>query len=297
MGFFVNMDYLLTNKLANRWRKSQEAESFLPEAFLKEHEKYYVNACARFRNLNYFQDHAWVLSAGNDMRAMILHSKQTIFPVFGGYNKFNFPDYLLRSLKNINISALHGLAKETETLEEILLPLGFKAVEYMNYYLMAVDPTNEVRLIKTPPTGLILRHPVKSDLKKLLPLQLAYEREEVLPAGALVDKKVCALNLGRILSKEKILVAELDGELVGKINTNAEGYSRYQVGGVYVSPKHRSKGIGSFMTAAFVRLLLAAGKGVTLFVRKKNNAAISVYLSTGFKNIADYRIVYMQQSA
>ncbi|MDR2468259.1 MAG: GNAT family N-acetyltransferase [Spirochaetaceae bacterium] len=277
-----------------RWRKAHETEKFMGEMFLREREKYCVSACARFRNLNFVEDHAWVLSSTSlQTAAMILHSRRTIFPVFNGITKLNIPTHLYRALSTIKIHALHGLAAEIDTLLKILAPLSLKPTEHTDYYLMALDSVNDLKSVKAPPKGITLRRPKREDIERLLPIQAAYEREEVLPAGAILDPVSCRFNLQRILTKEQALIAEINGKIVGKINTNANAYSRCQIGGVYVLPEYRGSGIASCMTAAFVRLLLAEGLGMTLFVRKHNEAALRTYLSAGFKNEADYKIVYL----
>jgi predicted GNAT family acetyltransferase len=79
---------------------------------------------------------------------------------------------------------------------------------------------------------------------------------------------------------------------VGKINTNAESFTRYQIGGVYVHTDYRGLGIASVMTAALVRKLLAMGKGASLFVKKQNAAAGTVYRRVGFVKTGEYRIAY-----
>jgi predicted GNAT family acetyltransferase len=277
------------------WRKAQEIEKQGPEAFLKDRERFCVSACARFRNLDYFYDHAWIFAAEGmtETSAMILHSKRTIFPVFDGNAEFNISASLSRALKNIDVHALHGLAGDTDILEAILYPLGIKAVERMDFYLMDLDSFGNMGKLRNPPRGLILRRASDSDMEGLFALQSAYEQEEVLPSGAVFDARLCRLNLSKIIKYEKTLVAVLDGKIVGKINTNAQAYTYYQLGGVYVAPKYRSLGIGSCMISAFVRLLLSEGKGVTLFVRKENKAALSSYQHAGFKIIDNYRIVYM----
>ncbi|MDR3324642.1 MAG: GNAT family N-acetyltransferase [Spirochaetaceae bacterium] len=280
-----------------RWRKAHEAEQFVPERFLKEHEKYCVSACARFRELDYAQDHDWVLTFGDmyGASAMILHSRRTVFPIFDGQIAFQFPPHLIRALRNIDIHALHGLAPDTQLLQEVLSPFGFAAKEHTDYHLMALDGgADAVCAAKEPPQGLTLRRAARSDEERIFPLQAAYEQEEVLSQGARFDERLCGLRLSKIIADEKMLVAELDGKIAGKINTNAQSYSRYQLGGVYVLPHYRGRGIGTSMTAAFARLLLAEDKGLTLFAKKTNCRALSMYKKCGFTTIGDYRIAYMQ---
>ncbi|MDR3193469.1 MAG: GNAT family N-acetyltransferase, partial [Treponema sp.] len=68
----------------------------------------------------------------------------------------------------------------------------------------------------------------------------------------------------------------------------------YQIGGVYVHPAYRGRGIARRLCAELARELLAEGKGLSLFVKKQNPAARSVYRDIGFKTQADYRISYYQ---
>jgi ribosomal protein S18 acetylase RimI-like enzyme len=298
MSMIMSSPVLAARRFYNpvsRWWKAHEAEKYLPENFLRASERFCVSACARFRDLNYFQDHAWVFSVGslNDTRAMILHSQRTIFPVFNGLTQLAIPVHLLRTLKSIDIHALHGLSRDIEILEQILLPLGFTSKGGVDFFLMSLDSPRDLGALKAPPAGLILRRGRQSDEEELFPWQSVYEKEEVLSEGALFDPRVSRFNLARILKNERILVAELDGRLVGKINTNAKSYSRYQIGGVYVRPEYRNLGIGAYMTAAFTRLLLKERAGASLFVRKENLPAISIYTKAGFKNIGNYKISYM----
>jgi len=142
------------------------------------------------------------------------------------------------------------------------------------------------------PAGLILRLPRPDDEESLFALQSAYEKEEVLPKNAVFNPAACRFNIQRILSREHLLVAELDGQVVGKINTSAESFTRYQIGGVYVRPDCRRLGIGARMATAFIQSMLTRGKALTLFVKKRNIAASKVYRKTGFNVLEDYRITY-----
>ncbi|MDR2864864.1 MAG: GNAT family N-acetyltransferase [Spirochaetaceae bacterium] len=278
------------------WREFQDSEKYLLESFFKKNERFCVTACDRFRHFNHRYDQAWFTGEGAESPAdaLILYSKQTLFPVFNGQKEAHLPTALLHALKNIKIHALHGSAADTETLEKILLAPGIQAAEHNSYHLMELDSLDsEESAIGIP--GLIIRKFDPADSEKILPLQEAYEKEEVLPEGTIFDPRLCRQNLAQIIKNHCLIVACLNGELIGKINTNAQSYSRYQLGGAYVSPRYRRLGIGSALVSAIARLILSQGKGLTLFVKKQNTAAISIYQKTGFKNIGDFGIVYMNQ--
>lgn len=274
-----------------RWWKAHEIERIWPETLLRMKEIYYVTACSRFRTMNFVKDHAWVLTSGGmGASAMLLHSKGSLFPVFNGKTDITPPFFLGRALKNITLYSLQGLADEVETLEAMLRPFGLRGRETANFKLMTLEKSPSA--VKTP-GGISLRRAERGDVNALLPLEAAYEREEVMPAGSILDIRSCRYNLERIIAKEKTLIALMDNRIVAKINTNAESYSRYQIGGVYVLPEYRRRGIASCLTAAFSRFLLAENKGVNLFVNNGNTAARKAYVRCGFIELADYRIVYL----
>ena len=188
---------------------------------------------------------------------------------------------VLSQVEGLHFAYLH-------TADVVRNPLVKKIIQaYENQ-----DSAPRPEALNTGPAGLILRPPFPEDEERLFALQSAYEREEVLPANADFIPSVSRLNLDHILSRERVLVAELDGQVVGKINTSARSFTRYQIGGVYVRPDCRGLGIGARMTAVFARDLLAQGRGLTLFVKKQNAAACRVYRKAGFNILADYRITY-----
>jgi len=280
-------------KKLTRWRKLPKDEYYKAEAFLKVREKFCVAASARFLNIKKSSGHIWYLGdTKEDITALLLHSRRSLFPVFDKNPNIIIPHFLKRFLLKIPIHAVQGLREDTEILESLMENQGYYAVERIDYDLMSIDNSSKPEILNSGPLGLILREPVAGDEESIFALQSAYEQEEVLPKNAVFDAVVCRFNLEHILSSEYILVAELDGQIVGKINTSAESFTRFQIGGVYVRPDCRSRGIAVKMTAKFIQNLLAMGKGITLFVKRKNNAARKVYIKTGLRVLAEYRITY-----
>jgi len=291
------MNLRLINKNA-RWRKIPGDEHNKAEAYLKKREKLCVAACARFLHIRENRGHVWFLAEAGvpgregEIYALLLHCRRTLFPVFNKNPGIPGPRFLNRFLGKIPIHALQGLREDTELLEILMQGQGYFASERIEYDLMGLDSESRPEAFRSGPAGLTLRPPLPEDEENIFALQSAYEQQEVLPANAAFDPVVCRLNLQHILSREQVLVAELDGQVVGKINTSAESFTRYQIGGVYVRPDCRGLGIGGKMTAVFAQNLLAQGKGITLFVKKRNTAAGKVYRRAGFTVLADYRITY-----
>jgi ribosomal protein S18 acetylase RimI-like enzyme len=264
------------------------------EEFLRAHEQGCVTACAIFLEKNPPRDEPWCLANGDGtIAAALLRSGGMLLPVFGGIREIPPPRFLSRSLLGgIDIHAVQGPLRDTELLEAALANRGCHAAEHRCYDLMALDgpPNSESPGADIP--GLAFRTPGFADLEAMLPLQAGYEKEEVLPDSAIFNPVSCRLKLSSILSGEQSLVACLEGRIVGKINTNAASFTRLQIGGVYVLPECRGRGIGRRMTAAFAGGLVRQGRGLTLFVKKNNQAAQKIYRQVGFAATGDYRISY-----
>ena len=308
-----------------RWRKMKEHEITQAEALLRSHELFCVTACSRFLKPQ-SQDRVWTLqNRKGGIVALIVYSRRNLLPVFCGQRDipppafcrqkdiflpalYNQRDILMsafynqRSISQSNllyqlsrtlpVHSIQGLRDEVIILERHLENFERQPGEKIDYDLMSIDKCPDNSGFSAGPAGLVLRAPRYADMNTLAALQAGYEQEEVLPAGAVFNPAASRLTTKRIFSEEQVLTAELEGRLIGKINTSGVSFSRFQVGGVYVCPEFRGMGIASRMTAEFVRSLIAQGKGVSLFVKKSNAAALSIYRRLGFEYLADYRISY-----
>jgi predicted GNAT family acetyltransferase len=200
-----------------------------------------------------------------------------------------------RLWRRLPIFGVQGRREDVEILEGIMARLGYSVMEQIDYDLMVMKGPPNPQALGAGPSGLQLRRPRASDMDALYLLQAGYEREEVLPRGAAFNPASCRMILENLVAREHILAAELDGRLVGKINTSARAFSWYQIGGVYVHPDYRSRGIALSMTAGFTAFLSGEGRGFTLFVKKRNLSAGAVYRKTGFILAGDYRINYYKE--
>ena len=276
-----------------RWRKIPGSEYHKAESYLKAREKYCIAACARFLRLQENRGHVWFLPGeGDEISALLIHSRRSLLPVFGKQNRIPSPRFLNRFLGKVPIHALQGLQEDVECLESLMEGQGYFASERIDYELMSLEIPPANASLKPGPPGLVLRPPRVEDEEELFALQSAYEKEEVLPKKSTFNPAACRLNLRHILSREQVLVAELNGHVVGKINTNAESFTMNQVGGVYVRPNYRGLGIGARMSAVFIEDLIKRGRTPTLFVKKSNTSAYKVYRKIGFHFLANYHIIY-----
>jgi predicted GNAT family acetyltransferase len=274
-----------------KWQKAGKEDLPAVEALLRKLEPLCVNACSRFIHREN-PDRLWVLTGEGMLLALLIHSRHSLFPLLNGNRNLPVPRFLNRFLSRASLHTLQGIREDVELFEVILNRMGFRLSEKIDYDLMSLNKEPRREALAAGPGELVLQQAGIQDREALFPLQAAYEREEVLPQDAIFNPAACRLSLEHIVRQEQILAAELDRRLVGKINTNAESFTCFQVGGVYVLPEYRSRGIATRMAASFSNRLLAQGKNISLFVKKQNAAARAVYKKIGFKVLGDYRICY-----
>ena len=264
------------------------------ESFLREKEIYCVSACARFSRIKEGgSGHIWYMKNGKkEISALLLHHNHSLFPIFNKKTDIPGPRFLNRFLGKVYIHAIQGIKEDAEILENLMEKQGYFALEHIDYNLMCLDGKPTHNFLKPDIPGLIFRLPMPGDKEDLIKLQAAYEKEDVIPKYGIFNAASSRYNFTRLLSREQLLLAELKGKVIGKINTSSQSFTRFQIGGVYVLPEYRGRGIAAKMTAFFLDDLISQGKGITLFVKKRNEPARAVYRKLGFKLISDYRINY-----
>lgn len=86
-------------------------------------------------------------------------------------------------------------------------------------------------------------------------------------------------------------VIERDGDLVFQLNVGTSNRHGCQVGGTYVPPDHRGKGIATQGMFAMVRHLLTEYPRVTLHVNEANIPAVRAYERVGFQSHSPFRLI------
>jgi len=278
----------MNEPLPGRWRKIKKSQIAGAEKLLRSYERWCMNACGRFLKGGFS---IWVLGRGIPS-ALVIQARQTLLPVLCDQETVPPPRFLRGIFGGkIFLHSLQGRKDDALVMENALEKMGLYPSEKKDYDIMCLDHF-PVSCNSTAPVNLVVRRPVPEDMNALAALHASYEKEEVLPAASEFRPSASRLNIERIFAEEQMLVAELGGCLVGKINTNAVGFTRYQIGGVYVHPDYRGLGIAGKMTSEFVASLTAQGRGISLFVNKSNTAASRVYQRIGFKITGEYRIDY-----
>ena len=137
-----------------------------------------------------------------------------------------------------------------------------------------------------------IRRAGPDDLDSLYPIAAAYEKAEVMTELHAFDPGACRAAQARSLACQIVYIATVGGRPVARAQTNARGIATDQIGGVYVEPAYRGLGLGRLVVEALVTAILSDGRAASLFVKKSNAVARSLYLSMGFDYERDYRVSY-----
>ena len=274
------------------WQKMKAQHAAAAEKLLQSQERWCMNACHRYLNRESMKGRVWVLEGrGGELQALVVFVRQALLPVFRGLNKIPSPHFLWSLYGTVPIHSVQGITEDALVMEAALRTLGLPAAQSNDYDLMCIDgaPSDYQT---AGPAGLRIRKPETRDMDDLIQLHAGYEKEEVLTDSSDFNPVISRFHTERIIAQEQVLVAEIGGRLVGKINTNARAFTRCQIGGVYVHPDYRGRGIAQRMSGEFTASLAAQGLGVSLFVRKTNDSARRVYERIGFSQAGSYRVSY-----
>lgn len=296
-------------KAGLRWRRVGPNEARIVRDFLMEREGRCAAMAARFKELAACglgaaaPGAAWAGFAVDEDGACAVASLVTAMK--SGIVSLMLDDpeepMNLRALSRIllgrKVSSIQGLAADVRAAERLrersFRPFGpAVAVDPIDYSLMRLETAPSPEALSAGPEGLVVRRAYGADAERIFPLQAAYEMEEVVPAGGAFNPAAARLSLERALRERIILYAAVEGRVVGKAGTNASAYAYDQVGGVFVDPAHRGRGIATRLVAELAEQLSPQGRKIVLFVKKRNAAAMRAYGKAGFVVGEDYRITY-----
>jgi len=141
-------------------------------------------------------------------------------------------------------------------------------------------------------SGLSLHRADSSDIPGLLPLQMAYEEEEVLIPGQKAQAKQCRGRLQEQIKHNRLHFARLYSEAVAKAGINTVSWNYAQIGGVYTVPEYRNRGIAQNLMLSLLNYLDSEGLNASLFVKTENEAALQAYSKLHFQFCGNLEIVY-----
>ncbi|MCQ2592388.1 MAG: GNAT family N-acetyltransferase [Treponema sp.] len=186
---------------------------------------------------------------------------------------------------------INGESNGTDFILEQLKKLGQEAYQCNHYKLMTLEHSANI-----PPEALScddeIRRCYDDAFDDLFELQKKYIAKEVAPLGKQVSDAECSISLRQILKNQLCFALYSDEKVVSKANTNAIGWNWVQIGGVYTDPLYRKNYYAWNLVYSVCQRVQKSNKKLCLFVKEKNNPAISLYKRMGFKEKKLYQICY-----
>ena len=191
-----------------------------------------------------------------------------------------------------------GEEKGSDLIKEALVSAAGQKVQHEEHYELLEKKTDPAGLPATLRTmrdeyeklALVRCNP--DMLESLLPLQIAYEKEEVLWQNESLDPHVTRLSFHHALRNQQIFALVKNGHFVAKGGTNALGKKYVQLGGIYTLPSERKKGYATEILNHISAEMQAQGKKMVLFAKTKNEPALRLYEKCGFCKIGRFEIAY-----
>lgn len=187
------------------------------------------------------------------------------------------------------LHSVMGLHRDVCLLEK---KIPISTYQSIDYFLLTLEKHQFTPSTPQLLPRLVVQKASSRDLRKLLPLQVAYEKEEVCLDLKKFSTRVCQYNLKKNLNRQIIFWARKGHQAIAKAGTNALGYNTAQLGGIYTLREKRNRGIAFRLLKALLDYLFTRVNTVCLFVKPANTAAITLYNNLGFTCSGQYRITY-----
>lgn len=194
-------------------------------------------------------------------------------------------------LSSKHFNSIVGSTDDTQWLETLSASVPYRTVDYTLMIFQNQKKSNQLQS-RFSNADFELRRAKVTELDSILPLQIGYEKEEVISPGSEVDQKICKANLQNILKNQRIYLITHNDVPVAKAGTNALGMFWDQIGGVYTEPQFRGRGFATALVSKAAEEIHAKGKNAALFVKKENTAARKAYQKCGFVDSKPFRISY-----
>ena len=156
------------------------------------------------------------------------------------------------------------------------------------YFLMVSDEAFHAQ----DAGGLRVVQATAADYERLLPLELGYQREEVVPKSFDISDAALAAAFKHELC-QGLTFALYDGDRpIAKARVSARGTRHCMLGGVYTIPSERKKGRAAFLVRQIIARQSLAFNAFCLYAKQENSAALALYKSLGFTPRGEYLLVY-----
>jgi GNAT superfamily N-acetyltransferase len=194
-------------------------------------------------------------------------------------------------LSGIKIACVNGTAESTPLFIDALKQTGLTPKQINRYTLMTLPTTSHVPHYNN--SDIVISRCTPDEVDRLLPLQEAYLKEEVIPSCRTYNVSLARLELEKSLRENAVyMLRNKQGTIISKGGTNAIGWNYVQIGGIFTIPLFRGRQYAHKLLSVLITTIEKNGRQPVLFVKQNNKRACTLYQSLGFIPEADYTISY-----
>ncbi|MFY0621852.1 MAG: GNAT family N-acetyltransferase [Pelagimonas sp.] len=206
--------------------------------------------------------------------------------------------YLLCQMPGLTLAEAQGIARKfagytmlgiTGDAEQIATMLVALPVPQTAWQLNRVEPLYQLDLIELPASQADLRAPSDPDMRYLPNWFEAYMRET--GTQAVDDPRARA---EKSLDAPYVRIMFEGDAPLAMTAINAKAGSAVQIGGVFVPPENRGRGLAGQIIAAHLNSLRSEGVSKAILFAASPDAA-RAYEKIGFQRIGDYRIAMLTE--
>ncbi len=233
----------------------------------------------------------WLLSDRGGIHGCLYMARHgLVIPVFKSQEFHSRAETFLRRLIMSRQNSIYSVTGMRCQVDLIVNLSSTKPVHNVHYRMLTYDSQKSRDEIRNPSIRIDMADP--SDFEKLWPLEKAYQNEEVVRAGYSLNENHARMLFSHSLKNQLIYYITLGGHTIAKAGTNARGWNYDQIGGVYVDPAYRNRGMGRQVMQELLKAADRENRRVCLFVKETNKPALSLYSSLGFNDRGSFRISY-----
>lgn len=230
-----------------------------------------------------------VENKGKDINGIILISKRgIIYPRFEERSQ-QAKDELIKLMATIKVT-IHGVVglKDDVTFFDSII---FRRIRQVNSYFYYTYKNNYKNV--TLENDIFKAKP--KDYNSLLPLEIEYQREEVVVEESDLNKKAVGEALKRKLIDDDIYFIRDKNLIVSKAGTTFRSRNYVLLGGIFTWNPLRNRGLSTRVLNYLIMDQTKKGYTPALFVKVGNPGAIKLYLKVGFTNPVQYQINYYKR--
>ncbi len=197
--------------------------------------------------------------------------------------------------QKIKLFSIAGPASSIDSMKKILFAQKAPSHEQEYFLLQATPFINqqaENKQAESSDKNQQIRKCCIDDLDSLLPLQAAYEKEEVIFNGREVNLLYTKSTLKKAIEAGQVFAIFSEGKILSKMNISAQGENHILFGGVFTPKEYRRHGFAGSLINFIVNSQGQNGKKSVLFVKTDNLPALRLYASCGFAQFGNYKICY-----